>query len=58
MIQHNFTEKSVRELINLKTDVLGTAKFQTILSEPCRNTIAQIDAEFKKRGLYPIRLNN
>lgn len=58
MTNPNFTTKSVRQLIDLKTDLLATIKFQPILSDGCGKTIAEIDAEMQTRGLYPIRLNH
>lgn len=52
---HNLTDKSVKQLILLRGDLLKTAKFQQILSEPCNNTIAQINSELLSRGIKPLR---
>ena len=54
MIQ-DFTNKSVKQLISLRGDILKTVKWQPILSEPCRDTIAQINAELECRGIGKIR---
>lgn len=53
---HDFTNKTVKQLILLRGDLLKTAKWQEILSEPCNNTIAQINAELANRGI--LNLNN
>lgn len=52
---HDFTTKSVRQLINLRGDLLKTVKWQPVLSEPCNNTIAQINSELESRGIKGLR---
>jgi len=52
---HDFTTKSVKQLISLRGDILKTVKWQPVLSEPCRNTIAQINSELESRGIVSIR---
>ena len=52
---HDFTTKSVRQLINLRGDLLKTVKWQPVLSEPCRDTIAQINSELLSRGIKNLR---
>ena len=54
-MKHNFTTKSVRQLINLRGDLLKTVKWQPVLSEPCRDTIAQINSELLSRGIKNLR---
>lgn len=48
---HDFTTKSVKHLILLRGHLLKTVKWQPVLSEPCRDTIAQINAELLSRGI-------
>ena len=52
---HNFTTKSVKQLITLRGDLLKTVKWQPVLTEPCNNTIAQINSELNSRGIKNLR---
>jgi hypothetical protein len=52
---HDFTTKSVKQLILLRGDLLKTLKWQPVLSDGCNNTIAQINAELESRGIGMIR---
>ena len=52
---HDFTTKSVKQLITLRGDLLKTVKWQPVLSEPCNNTIAQINLELESRGIKGLR---
>jgi len=52
---HDFTTKSVKQLIFLRGDLLKTVKWQPVLSEPCRDTIAKINSELESRGIGRIR---
>lgn len=52
---HDFTTKSVRQLINLRGDLLKTVKWQPGLTEPCIDTIAQINSELESRGIKGLR---
>lgn len=55
MITHNFTEKPLRNLIELRGQLLGTKKFQPNLADGCENTIRQINSELEKRGIKNLR---
>lgn len=52
---HDFTTKSVKQLILLRGDLLKTVKWQPVLTEPCNNTIAQINSELESRGIKGLR---
>jgi hypothetical protein len=47
----NLTDKTTRYLIETRGLLLGTIKFQPILTEPCSNSIAKIDSELLTRGI-------
>lgn len=55
MIRHNLIPYTVKELIDLRGQIMATKKFQPILSEGCDNTISQVNAELSLRGIKPIR---
>lgn len=52
---HYFTDKTTRQLIDLRGHLLGTKKFQPILKDGCDATINQINSELLKRGIKPLR---
>jgi hypothetical protein len=47
----NLTDKTTRYLIETRGILLGTIKFQPILTEPCSSSIAKIDSELLTRGI-------
>ena len=52
---HDFKTKSIKQLIFLRGDLLKTVKWQQVLSEPCKNTIAQINSELLSRGIKNLK---
>jgi hypothetical protein len=52
---HNFTTKSVKQLILLRGQLYKTIKWQPVLTEPCNNTIAQINSELNSRGIKNLK---
>ena len=54
----NLTDKSTRYLIETRGLLLGTIKWQPILTEPCSNSIAKINSELESRGIYSLKKGN
>jgi hypothetical protein len=54
---YHFYDKTIRDLVNLKSDMLSTLKNRhcEILTTPVSNTIKQIDSELKLRGIHSIK---
>lgn len=56
MIQHDFTDKTPRELFDLRRQLRSVMQNPNcnILEVPVLSTIAQIDAELETRGILSI----
>jgi hypothetical protein len=52
---HDFTTKSLEYLIFQRGELYKTIKWQPVLTEPCNNTIAQINSELESRGIKGLR---